>query len=557
MRLRVTRIFDVLDFVPKDVASFLAEVQLPWGTADETYPECRLVKQDLMGQEGNPNKAPNYPYPQLVRVYDQISATAETQVGNPSVTYDQDNILEVSIDYIQFSSNSPTYQGPGTTAAPSPFASALLKEEIRTNDGTLYQIKRNYIADGYLSDVVDIRFNGKVLVRTITTIGIIPPTPTGYTLVGPGVLHPDGREVYTYKFASAAAAAGGGGIISDETEYKVSPDQGTTGVTVRTISYVSDPSVSSNPITPPVGYELIDVKYSDEEGYRLWTAVYAFGQGQISTEIDYRNKGMLVIYTRTSLNIAPTAPSPTISGTVVLISTDVRNGGDALSGTIVYRYQWAEGNGIISNELQGEADGALVYTVVELDANAMTPSYPGSGTAYLVSLDQRADSGYYVNRAVYKKPPATVTFRKQVGFDMPGVASFTGSPPQFVMQPPANQTLLADAEVSYATTQITDVPFSVTGYATFYETYTPTATGIPVTNQRGLGGYLAGASSVNSASPANYNGIPCDSYNAVLLSSTPSTRPTGTTVIHTDNDPYLVATDGTVVYRRTKISYSF
>ncbi len=555
MRLRVTRLFDVLDFVPKKEAEFLSEVELPWGTADIDYTDCRLVKQDLSGQENNPNKAPNYPYPQLVRIYEQIDEELETQVGRTAVTWDQDNIVEVSNEWIQFSTGTPVYQVPGTTPADAPFSAAILKEEIRTNDGTLQYIKRNYIASGILSDLQDIRFNGKVLVRTITTIGIIPPTPTGYTLVGPGVEHPDGRQVYVYKFASAAGAAGAGGVISQETVYNESPNQGTTGVTVKTIKQVTDPSVVVNPISSPgAGYQLISVEFADDTGFRMWTAVYAFGQGVVSTETEIRNKGMLIIYSITSINAAPSAPSPTIGGTVVLISTDVSNGMRTRDGTIIYRYQWAEGKGVISTETQGESDGAIVTTITQLDANAVTPTNPGG--AFLISLTAQSESGYYLSRAVHKKPPATITFKKQVGFEWPGVASFTGSPPQFVMQPPSNRQLLADVNVSYSTSQITDVPFSVTAYATFYETYTPTATGIPVQSQRGLGGYLAGASSISGTS-SNYNGVPCDSYVAVLLSSIPSSLPSGATVIHTDNDPYLVDTSGTVVYRCTKITYSF
>jgi hypothetical protein len=111
--------------------------------------------------------------------------------------------------------------------------------------------------------------------------------------------------------------------------------------------------------------------------------------------------------------------------------------------------------------------------------------------------------------------------------------------------------------VTYSTTQDTTTPWEVEAYASLVETFTPTDTGIAQSRQRGLGGYLAGSSSI-SGTNSNYNGVLCDSWSAVLVSSIPSSRPTGATVLRVDNDPYITATDGTtVVYRITKVSYTF
>lgn len=555
LRRRITRVYDVLNFVSKTPAELVAELEIAWGTADITYTDCLLIKQDVEMQDGafeNPCKDP----PKLTRVYEQISPTDETQVGNPAITYDQDNILEVGIDWLQFSTGTPNYQVPGTTTAPAPFASAILKEEIRTNDGTLQRIRRNYIANGTLSDVTEIRFGGALLVRTIVTIGFVPSTPAGYTLVGPGVLHPLGREIYTYQFANASGTGGTGGEISRETEYVLSADAGTTGITYYTIKYLTDDSVSSNPITPPVGTVLVDFSYESASGYKMWTAKYAKGTGTVLSEVETKEEGNLIIYRKMAINGAPTAPSSTIGGTVVLIQAEVRNGSRYEAGVVVYNYTWAEGNGTVDTSVRGNGDGSLIYQVTALNAAIATPSYPGSGTAYLVDLKNEARDGYYLNVATYHKPPATQTLKQTTQFEKPGVAIFTGSPPQLVLTPPVTLTLLADMEVSYDVSQLTTAPFTVSAPASFFEAYTPTATGIPVTNTVSLGRYLAGASSI-SGSASVYNGVLCDTWAATLISSTPSTFPSGATVLHTDNEIYLVDLSGTVVYRRRKVSYTF
>jgi hypothetical protein len=260
----------------------------------------------------------------------------------------------------------------------------------------------------------------------------------------------------------------------------------------------------------------------------------------------------LVTYHRVEYGAAPATPSATIGGTVTLFDTSVSQG----DGWVRYDYRWVEGDGQSSITTRGQGDGSLDYTVVTFTAAATTPAYPGSGTAYLVSLSQEPENGYFRNTAVYTKPPATATLNQTTSFEKPGNAVFTGSPPQLVLTAPVTMTILAEVEISYGTTQLTDVPFTVTAPATFYETYTPTDTGIAVTSTQAMGRYLAGASGISGTNSV-YNGILCDEWEATLGSSTPSSFSSGLKVLKTENEIYLVATDGTIVYRRTKISYTF
>ncbi len=766
MRLRVTVRLDAQYQLYKDAATFAAEVLLPWGDPHPTYPETRLISQPSSGQIENAYKNPNDPPPFLTRVYEEIDEENETQVGEPNITYDEDGNINVEINWIQFSTGTAVDETVGTTTAPAPYSAAILKEQIVTNDGTLRQIKRIYNGDRTLSDVQNLRFGGKVIVRTIVAIGAIPPTPAGFSLVGPGVLHPDGREIYTYEFA---AAAGGGtpgtsGQISIEyslaqggpVDFDPTSPNTSDGVVVATVQYVTPLGVTANPIPTPSGFVLIGLEHTDDTGYILWRGRYAIGQGTVDTNDDTKYNGALLIRTITALGTAPstpsgytlvstdvqesdgytlfrssfakglgeisrdiaygqsvdegttgstttsirylvapggtiqptslagsvlikkeftesdgyrvwstvwakgvgmvlnektvqvsdaliiyhrtglggagvattgnassdvltqtahgysngdevyfraltggtglaiytnyfvrdvttdtfklaatlggaaidfttditapsflvrnplTAPSATIGGTVTIFEDSIR----ADSGYAICEKRWAEGDGQSSITTRGEPDGALIYTVVTLTLAAATPSYPGSGTAYLVSLRQEPKNGYSENTATYHKPPATKTFSKKANFTKPGSAVIGGSPIQFVLHSQVSMTLLADVEVSYATTQITDTPFTVSAWATYYETYTPTDTGLAVSSTQSLGGYLGGASGTSGTNSV-FNGILCNSWQYSLGSSTPSSFSLDVKVLDVDNDPYLVALDGTVVYRRTKVSYDF
>lgn len=555
-RLRVSQIYDVLDYIPRNgEASFLTEIKLPWGTPHPTYANCRLVKQDENGQIENPFKKPNDPPPQLIRVWEEIPANNQVIVGEPSINYDQYGRKTVEIDYVQFSAGTTIYNYVvGTTTAPAPNSACVLKTYESTNDGTLIRKHLTFIDSGVLSDNEELKFDGKLKLRTITALNEIPATPTGYTPVTQSIEYVQGLPVYRYGFASAASSIGLGGEISRSTEYKLSPDQGTTGVTVTTIEYLTDQSVNTNPISGPGGSELIEVTYRDNDGFRTWRGVYASGTGLVKDDKDIRNGGKLIVYSRTAINAAPSAPSATIGGTVVLINQSQRNGTDATAGTIVYDYQWAEGNGQISLDVEGREDGSLVYTVVELSATASAPANPTGGTAYCTKLDQAGQGGYWLNRAVWIKLPATRTYKKQITFSRPGLALFNSDVLQLL--PPTQQDLLADCEVSYGTTQDSTTPWSVLFYASLYELYTPADTGIQVANIRGLGGYLAGANFISGTNSA-YNGVICTEWEATLISSSPTSRPTGVTTIAVDNDPYLTDINGTAIYRRSVTSYDF
>ena len=359
-RLRVTRVADVLNYAAKTPAELLAEVWLDWGTQDAQFPNCRLILQSVEGQPTQfPDDSKKPPY--LTRVYEEIAQFAETPVGLADVTIDQYDNTIVTQEWIQFSAGTVIYQIPGVTAAQPPFEDAILREEVRTNDGTLQRIKRTYTTGGILADNEELKFDGKLVMRTIRSLNEIPATPSGFTLVTQSTEFVRGLPLYSYGFASASGSIGLGGEVGRNVQYNLSPDQGATGVTVTTITYLTDASVVTNPITGPVGSELIQASYTDESGFRTWRAVYASGQGTISTNKDTREGGALIIYSTTAINAAPTTPAATIGGVVTLIKQSIRNGSDAAAGTVIYDFDWAEGNGEASRAFTNSNGGAVDF----------------------------------------------------------------------------------------------------------------------------------------------------------------------------------------------------
>jgi len=222
--------------------------------------------------------------------------------------------------------------------------------------------------------------------------------------------------------------------------------------------------------------------------------------------------------------------------------------------------------------LRGEADGSLIYTYQSKTLAAATPSYGGAGTAPLVKIENVRGEGLFTNTAVYHKIPASQGFRKMYKFWMPGLASISGAPVAYTLSPPVTMEILATVTVDYATTQVTTTPYTVSAYATLNTQWIPytnpgvsptpgspptdTTTGPPRGTVESLGGYLAGASGTSNTNQS-FNGVFVATYSQTLGASTPSTRPTGATTLAVDNDPYLVATDGTVYFRRTVTTYTF
>lgn len=463
---------------------------------------------------------------------------------------------------------------------------------------------------GMVVDTLDYKNGGKLVVYRRVALGAAPTTPSAsiggtVTATGTSVRKDSGYDVYDYTWAE------GEGEISREIRYSQSIDAGVNGATIVTIRHLSALSVSANPITTPASMVLFSEERSDQDGYRLWTASYGKGAGTVLESVEIKNGGELYVYRRVALGAAPSAPAASTGGTVTLVGTTVRQE----NGYTVYDYQWAEGNGEISRDIDysqsvdqgaagvtrtvirhltalsvtadptslggsinigatyvcqdgyklwtsvyakgtgtadsrdvGREDGSFVYYRTTLSATASTPSTPAG--ARLIDLDQSPQAGFFVNRAVFVKPPATNTFRRTGKFEVPGLAYFVGT--DLILQPPTTRNLLFSIEVSYATAQDTTAPFTVNTWGGFTETYIPTASGQPINRQIGLNGYLCTGTTISGS--GTYKGVAVDSYSAQRFASDPTSIPTGSTLLSVDNEPYLTALDGTIIYKITKVS---
>ncbi len=400
-RLRVTTLADVLNNVPKTPAGIAAAgLWLNWGTAHDTFTNCLLIKQDISGQEG-PFRKPVEEPPQLVRVFEELSPTDETQVGNPGYDIDQYDNTIVTIDWLQLSTGTATYQIPGTTTVSSPNGTAVLKTEERTDNGTLRTIRRIYTTGGHLATNEELKFGGKLLIRTLKYLNSVPPTPSGFTLVTTSIEYIRGLPLYNYGYAAGGGGGGTGtgGIISTDIVYHESSDQGTTGVTVQTIRYITDTSVVVNPISTPSGFVLIALDSETQDGYKLWTGIYAKGMGEVGRDIVYgqgwENRGEGTITTTiTHLTASSVSTNPTTppSG-AVLIKIDHREADGYRIWTVIYAY----GTGNVFHDTEYKEGGKLViYTITNLGSIPSAPSPTIGGTVTQIDFEVRFADGYQI-----------------------------------------------------------------------------------------------------------------------------------------------------------------
>lgn len=117
----------------------LATLFLAWGTPHPKYTDCLLISQPNL--EASPDQAIKQDF---VRVYEQIHATNETQVGKLSTSLTPDGRLVGSAQFIQLSSATASVVVPGQTTAPDNTA-LLLDQQTVVDDGTLRRITRTYL----------------------------------------------------------------------------------------------------------------------------------------------------------------------------------------------------------------------------------------------------------------------------------------------------------------------------------------------------------------------------------------------------------------------------
>lgn len=336
-----------------------------------------------------------------------VYAKGSGQISQDDTTSNNGALLRRTIRHI----TAPSAANP--IATPSGYT--LIEEAYQDSDGHRIWTASYAKGTGEIAREIDYNNSGDQgttgITRTtirylvVPSATVQPTTLAGSVEVGRSFQDADGHRIWTTVWAN------GTGQISYEARYSQSTDQGTTGVTVITIRHLTAISVNVNPITTPAGTALISEEKSDNDGYRIWTAIYAKGTGTVSSTTDTREGGKLVIYRKSSIGVAPTAPTATIGGTVTLINDSSRND----SGYVIYERTWAEGLGEVNRDtryIQSSdlgTTGATVITIRYLSALSVVsnPITTPVGTV-LVNETKDSQDGYTVWNAVYAKGTGTV-----------------------------------------------------------------------------------------------------------------------------------------------------
>lgn len=286
-RIRISRTYDVINFAIFTPVELAAEVWLPWGTPDTKYPVALLVKQDVKGQHpagsgmrADPTISPEKHPPLLERIFEQIDPSLETAVGNADVNIGADGLITVKQDYLQFSTGTAIYGVPGVTPCPPPWdTQCVLKDDERTDDGTLRRIKRVFISQGLIKQKFEYRNNGELVIQTLTYVNQIPPTPSGFTLIDSNVENPGFLPVFTYTFAK------GYGVI----DIRIQAREG--GLRLQT--YISLGTAYNAGIMQPTGILMANDQEWVEGMYKYTTTCMqsaAGGNPLIGTAIAYWDK---------------------------------------------------------------------------------------------------------------------------------------------------------------------------------------------------------------------------------------------------------------------------
>jgi hypothetical protein len=359
------------------------EVTEAIGTQDSGLTTALLVKRNMGVENGKPA---------IIKIYEVRSASAETQVGLPDVSYGDNGLRTVVQDFVQMSTGTYTPGTVGTSTAPTDGGCVLQQEQMQ-DDGTTRQIRRVYISKGLISQSDETKNNGALLLKTLVYLNDAPDPnpPTGYTLVSTQVASPNGLETTTYTFAR------GTGKISQDDETK-----NNGALLIRTIRQLSLPAVVSNPISTPSGYTLVSENYAEQDGYKIWSASYAQGTGQISQDDETKNNGALLVRSIRYLSVPSVSSNPI--GTPAGYTLTNQSYADQ-DGHRVWTASYANGTGQISQDDETKNNGSLLVRSIRYLSTPSVSSNPiTTPSGYtLVSQNYADQDGYRIWTASYAK----------------------------------------------------------------------------------------------------------------------------------------------------------
>ena len=505
-----------------------------------------------------------------------VYAKGSGQISQDDTTSNNGALLRRTIRHI----TAPSAANP--IATPSGYT--LIEEAYQDSDGHRIWTASYAKGTGEIAREIDYNNSGDQgttgITRTtirylvVPSATVQPTTLAGSVEVGRSFQDADGHRIWTTVWAK------GTGEINRETRYTQSIDQGTTGATVITVRYLTAISVTVNPITTPAGTVLINEDKSDQDGYRVWTAIYAKGTGTVVTDVDIRNSGKLKVHHKVALGSAPTTPSVTIVGaTMNVVSQNQRND----SGYIIYDYTWAEGLGIVSERIQYR-DGGLRLLNRDIFLAQGSTNYTAYTPTYGIEVDVSYSEGEGIRRYSVTwiqsndgTNPLTnpvLQFSSKVPFTYPGrakayYASFTSGAYtshkayDVFLSPPIQSLIDATTKIYYTSINTSPSPtytlWNPTEWATMRAKYIGWSNS-PRSRVEGLKGYIAsnsGASGTSSGSGTDISVMGDRVYAStdwsITLSGGPSDPSGSTLTLNIEQIPAFTKTDGTQYYRVTEV----
>lgn len=505
-----------------------------------------------------------------------VYAKGDGQISQDDTTSNNGALLRRTIRHI----TAPSAANP--IATPSGYT--LVEEAYQDSDGHRIWTASYAKGTGEIAREIDYNNSGDQgttgITRTtirylvVPSATVQPTTLAGSVEIGRSFQDADGHRIWTTVWAK------GTGEINRETRYTQSIDQGTTGATVITVRYLTAISVTVNPITTPAGTVLINEDKSDQDGYRVWTAIYAKGTGTVVTDVDIRNSGKLKVHHKVALGSAPTTPSVTIVGaTMNVVSQNQRND----SGYIIYDYTWAEGLGIVSERIQYR-DGGLRLLNRDIFLAQGSTNYTAYTPTYGIEVDVSYSEGEGIRRYSVTwiqsndgTNPLTnpvLQFSSKVPFTYPGrakayYASFTSGAYtshkayDVFLSPPIQSLIDATTKIYYTSINTSPSPtytlWNPTEWATMRAKYIGWSNS-PRSRVEGLKGYIAsnsGASGTSSGSGTDISVMGDRVYAStdwsITLSGGPSDPSGSTLTLNIEQVPAFTKTDGTQYYRVTEV----
>lgn len=317
-------------------------------------------------------------------------------------------------------------------------------------------------------------------------------------------------------------------------------------LTIRTIE-----AFAQTPSTPS-GYIKVNEAENNVEGITTRQYSYAKGEGEIRRRTRKGEAG--IDYIQVQYLTGPNANEPTIvldagPPEVTLDATTV-----VKSEENGYRL-WVI-NGVDDSDYNGESlvdsitaqrDGAIVYVRSAWDQNPTAPGTESQGYFNTKKKTKLLDGGKKTVLMTWVKKPASYTEKKSMNFKLPGAVSFNGDRLNFA--PGVRNSFVATISHTFTTTAA-DAPdmYKINQWAALDLKFVDGGKHYFKTEE--FPGYLGVGDLVGNASWA---GKDVDNLVA-LLSSDPSSTPTGPQNIDFDSSPYLTSISGTMVYRNTTVT---